>query len=270
MIDTTVKPTLRFYFAQLWEYRELLLNFVNRDIKAQTKQSFFGYLWVFVPTLFQMGLFSLLFQGILKVRMTENIPYPVFLYCTLLPWQMFAAMVNEGTKSIVGHIGLIRQVYFPKEIVVLSVMSAVAFRTLIASTVLIALMILFNIGVSFNILWLPVLVLIQFVFTFGLILPLSGLNAFARDVGKSIDIGLSVWMYITPVVYPLEKVPEAYQGLYLLNPMAVIIQSYRQVVLEGASPDITRLMMVGLFAAALFFGGYMLFKKTEPAVADLA
>lgn len=236
-VDTTIRPTFEFHLRQLWEYRELLQNLVKRDINAQTKQSLLGYLWIFMPPLFQMGIFSLLFQGILGVRMTENVPYAVFLYCTALPWQMFANTVTQGTASVVGHGPLVKQVYFPKEVVVLSAMSAEAFKTLIASVILVGLMAYYGIGVGVNLLWLPLLVSIQLLFTLGFILPLALFNAFARDISKGMNIVLTLWMYVTPVVYPLEKVPQDYRSLYLLNPMAALIQGYRQVILENTTPD---------------------------------
>jgi len=189
-VDTTIQPTLVFHLQRLWEYRELLQNFVKRDIKAQVKQSLLGYLWIFLPPLFQMGIFSLLFQGILKVQMTESIPYPVFLSCTLLPWQMFANMVTQGAASVVGHGALVKQVYFPKEVVVLSAMTAEAFKTLIASVILIGLMAYYNIGVGANLLWLPLLVSIQLLFSLALCLPMALFNAFARDISKGVNIVL--------------------------------------------------------------------------------
>lgn len=268
-VDTTVQPTFAFHLRQLWAYRELLQNFVRRDIKAQTKQSLLGYLWVFLPPLFQMGIFSLLFQGILGVQMTESVPYSVYLYCTALPWQMFANMVSQGTMSVVGHGALVKQVYFPKEVVVLSAMSAEVFKTLISSIILVVLMAYYGIGVGVNVLWLPLLLIIQLLFSLGLALPLALFNAFARDISKGIGIGLSLWMYITPVVYPLEKVPQAYRDLYLLNPMAILIQSYRQVILENTAPEALSLAIVGLVSLAVFIVGYHLFKKAEGLLADI-
>lgn len=269
MIDTTIRRTFRFHMTQLWEYRDLLENLVRRDIKAQTKQSLLGYVWIFIPPLFQTGLFSLLFQAILKVQMTESIPYPLYLYMTTLPWQMFAGMLAQGTISVVGHGGLLKQVYFPKEVVIISTMAAEAFKTLIASTALIALMIYFGVGIGVHVLWVPLLVAIQLLFTLGLIMPLSALNAVVRDVSKAIGIGLMVWMYLTPVVYPLEKVPAEYRSLYLLNPMAILIQGYRDAILENRMPDPAGLLVVAAVSVTIFAAGYALFKRAEGSFADI-
>jgi ABC-2 type transport system permease protein len=268
-VDTTTQQTFMFHLRQLGVYRELLQNLIKRDIKAQTKQSLLGYLWIFLPPLFQMGIFTLLFQGILGIQMTERVPYAVFLYCTALPWQMFANMVTQGTMCVVGHGTLVKQVYFPKEVVILSSMITEGFKTLIASIILIGLMIFYKISVGINLLWLPLLIGIQFFFSLGLTLPLSLFNAFARDISKGIGIFLSLWMYITPVVYPLEKVPEAYRGLYLLNPMAVLIQGYRQVILENSSPEILRVVFLVFTSVLIFIIGYSVFKKAEAFLADI-
>jgi len=216
-----------------------------------------------------MGIFTLLFQVILEIPMTESVPYPVFLYCTALPWQMFAGMVNQGTGAIVAHGGLVKQVYFPKEVVVLSAMAAEAFKTFIASSILVVLIGYYSIPVGVNLLWLPLLLCVQVLFSLGLVLPLTVLNAFARDISKGLGMVLSLWMYITPVIYPLEKVPEVYRGLYLLNPMAVIIQSYREVILENKSPEIFGLLLVACISVAVFLGGIYVFKKFEGLVADV-
>lgn len=268
-VDTTKQQTFMFHLQQLWVYRELLQNLVKRDIKAQTKQSLLGYLWIFLPPLFQMGVFSLLFQVILKVQMTESMPYAVFLYCTALPWQMFANMLNQGTMSVVSHGALVKQVYFPKEVVMLSAMTAEGFKTLIASVILIGLMAYYGIGVGLNILWLPILVGIQLLFTLGLILPLALFNAFARDISRGMNIFLTLWMYVTPVVYPIEKVPQAYQRVYLLNPMAGLIQGYRQVILENTAPEVFSLLFLFFISVLGFIVGYGLFKKAEALLADI-
>lgn len=269
MLDTSVRPSLWVYLRQLWVYRELLENLIKRDIKAETKQSLLGYLWIFAPPLFQTGLFSLVFQAILKLRMTETVPYPLYLYCTTLPWQMFAGMVSAGTNSVVGHGGLIKQVYFPKEVVALSGMTAVAFRTLIATLPLSLLMFFYGVGIGLNALWVPLLVAIQALLALGIALPLATLNAVARDVSRAVGMALSLWMYLTPVVYPLEKVPAAYRDLYMLNPMAVIIHAYRQAVLENAPPAAPALGAVALLATVVFLTGYAFFKRTEGSLADV-
>ena len=268
-VDTTIKPTFDFHLRQLWVYRELLQNLIRRDIKAQTKQSMLGYLWIFLPALFHMGIFALLFQGILRVKMTENVPYALYLYCTVLPWQMFSGMVTRGTMSVVGHGGLVKQVYFPKEVVVLSSMCTEAFKTLLASVLLVGLMVYYGFGVGINILWLPILLIVQLLFSLGIILPLALFNAFARDISKGIGICLSLWMYISPVVYPLEKIPQFYRGVYQLNPMATLIHGYRKVILENTAPEAPYMIVAVLVSLAMLIIGYGLFKRAEALFADV-
>lgn len=269
MLDTTVKPSLGSYLAHLWRYYGLLYYLIVRDVKGQTKQSLLGFLWILLPPIFQMGIFSLLFRVILDLPMTEKVPYPVFLYCTALPWQMFVGMMAQGTAAVVSHGGLIKQVYFPKEVIVLSAMLAEVLKTLISSVILVALMVYYHIGVGINILYLPVLFVIQLCFSLGLVLPLTALNAFARDISKGLGIALSIWMYVTPVVYPLEKVPAVYRDLYLLNPMAVIIQGYREVILENSPPQLLGMLWVTAVSLAMFLAGVYIFKKFEGLLADV-
>lgn len=270
MIDTTVRRGIRAYAGEFWQFRELLLNLIHRDMKAQTKQSFLGYAWILIPILFQTGLFTILFRVILDIDMGTGVPYPVFLYCTLLPWQMFAGMLTQGAGSLAAHAGLIRQVYFPKEMIVISSMTAEMGKALLASVALVALLIYYRIGVGWNLAWVPVLVTIQLMFTFGLVLLLSVANAVARDVSKGIGVIVSLWMYASPVVYPLEKVPVAYREVYLLNPMAILIQGYKRAILENAPPDAVPLAVVAAASAVLCGLAYHLFKKAEGLVADIA
>ncbi len=238
-------------------------------MKAQAKQSLLGYLWVVLPPLFQTGIFSLLFEGLLRIEMTDRVPYSLYLYCMALPWQMFANMVSQGTISLVGHAGLVKQVYFPKEVVILAAMSAEGVKTLVASAVLVGFMVYFGIGAGIHLLWLPLVVAIQLLFSLGLVLPFALFNAFARDISKVIHIAISFWMYLTPVVYPLEKVPAEYRSVYLLNPMATLLHSYRQVVLENRMPDVSSLLVAALISAGMFGAGYWVFKRCEALIADI-
>lgn len=270
MIDTTAPRGIRTYAVEFWRFRELLWNLVNRDLKAQTKQSFLGYAWIIIPILFQTGLFTILFRVILDIDMGTGVPYPVFLFCTLLPWQMFSGMLTQGAGSLVGHAGLIRQVYFPKEMIVLSSMTAEMGKGLFASFALVALLVYYRIGVGWNLAWIPLLLTIQLTFTFGLVLLLSVANAVARDVSKGIGVIVSLWMYASPVVYPVEKVPHAYREIYLLNPMAVLIQGYKRAILENAPPDTVPLAAVAATSAVLCGLAYHFFKKAEGLVADIA
>jgi ABC-2 type transport system permease protein len=268
-VDSTRESTLFSHIKQLWYFRELIQNLIMRDIKAQTKQSLLGYAWIFLPPLFQMGIFTLLFRGILGVQMTEKVPYAVFLYCTILPWNMFANMVSQGTLAIVSHGTLIKQVYFPKESVIISTIAAEAFKTLIASIALVALLMIYNVHVGVNLLWLPLLIFLQIFFTLGITLPLAMFNAFARDISKGITIIMSIWMYLTPVVYPIDKVPLEYLDIYKLNPMARLIQGYRQVILDNVPPEMNDIAILFAVSFITFLCGYKIFKKAEAMLADI-
>lgn len=243
---------------------------VGREVKARYKQSVLGYLWVIVNPLAQMLVMSFAFSLVLRIptNAASNIPYSIFLFVALLPWTLFANSLSSATSSLVNSSSLITKIYFPRTILVLSTILAKIIDFLFATTVLIAYMLFYHIPVNQNILWIIPLFLIQQLFTFGLSLFLAAANLLYRDIQYLLNLVLTLWLYVTPVIYPVDVVPENLRIVFQLNPMAIIINAYRQTILGGGLPNFTSLFISLCLSLAVFLFGLSYFKSREKIFAD--
>lgn len=252
----------------VYQYRELLLNLVIRDVKTRSKQSFLGYLWVVINPFFSMVAYTLMVSVFLGVKLTET-PYPVFIFCSLLPWNYFASTLVASTNSLVAHTQLVTHVAFPREILPLSALIGPLFDLGISYILLILLMILYSVPLYITILFVPCFLLIQMILTLGLAFILSSLNVYYRDVSYFVGILLRGWMFLSPVVYPLERVPEQYRFLYMLNPMAPLIEGYRQLIFHNQLPYTLSMIYATGVAILVLISGYLFFKRLEPTFSDV-
>lgn len=244
--------------------RELLWNMTVRGVKSQYQQSILGYAWAVLNPLLQMAVLTFVFSTLLNL-FSLGYPYPLFLYVGLLPWTFFSHAVASATDSVAGSASLITKVYFPREILPIAAVLGKVVDLAFGALVLVSLFVLYRHSLSLMVLWVPVIFAIQLIFTVGVSLPLAALNLFYRDIRYLVGVALMLWMYLTPVVYP---VPERYRFVFDLNPMSVLINAYRQVVLVGKPPDVAHLGLALLVSGLTFLVGYTIFKKLEPAFAD--
>lgn len=249
-------------------YRELLNELTMREIKQRYKQSVLGYAWVILNPFFQMLVMAFVFSIIMRIP-NLGVPYPIFLYAGLLPWTLFSNSLISTTNSLVGNAGLITKIYFPREIFVISAIMAKIVDFLLASTIFIAFMIYFQVSATWNLLWVIPIFAIQQLFTYGLSLFLAAANLFYRDIQYLLGLIILIWMYLTPVIYSTELFPEKYRWIFQLNPMAVIINAYRQVILAGGIPNLRSLAIALVLSVILLIGGYKFFKKLEGVFADI-
>lgn len=256
-------------FAVLWQRRELLWSMTGRNIRSQYKQSILGYAWIFVNPLMQILVLTFVFSTILRIG--EGIipyPFPLFLFVALLPWMFFSNAVASATDSIVGSASLVTKVYFPREILVVATVLSKVVDLLLGVVILLGLMIVYSEYPSWTLVWVPAIFAMQLLFTVGIALPLAALNLFFHDVRYLVGVVLLIWFYMTPVLYPVEIVPERYKIFFDLNPLALVVNAYRRVLLDGTSLGIER-FLVGMGAALLtFLVGYYLFKRMEAGFAD--
>ena len=265
--------------VELYTYRELMRNLVVRDLKVRYKNSVLGFLWSLVNPLLMMLVFTVVFQVMLP-----NYPihaYPIFILCALLPWNWFAASLNQAIPSIVNSAHLIKKVYFPREVLPLSVVLANGVNFLLALLVLFALIPFFGIPLTRWALFLPAIIVIQLVFTAGLALILATVNVFYRDTGVIMEVVLLAWFFLTPIFYPITIVPEHVTILgmlvpmqrlvYILNPMASLISAYRVVLwgspLDGGPPGppaFDFLARTAVTAVLVLLIGYLVFARYSP------
>lgn len=253
---------------ELYQYRELLWRWILREIGVRYKQSLLGAAWALLQPLAMMIMFTLVFSFLARVP-TDGMPYPLFSYTALLPWTFFQTSVSFGVPSLVNNLNLVTKIYFPREILPLGAVGASFFDFLVASTIFLFMFLFYRVPLSWTVAWLPLLLALQVLLTFGVTLLGSAIIVLYRDVRFIVPLGLQLWLYATPVIYPVSLVPERLRPYYMLNPMAGIIDSYRRVILYGQPPVWGHLGLSAAVALALFVIGYVVFKRLEVSFADI-
>ncbi len=253
--------------ARLVEYRDLLYTLSLHRIKVRYKQTALGISWAILQPLAIMLLFTLLFSLIVRMP-SEGMPYAVFAYAGLLPWTFFSTALSNGAGGLVSNSQLITRVYFPREILPLTYVIAALFDLVIASSVLAALLVYYKVPLTPKALYALPIIAVLALFASALSLGLSALQVRLRDVGVAMPLLLQVWLLATPVAYPLSAVPERLRGLYMLNPLAALVESFRGAILHGATPDLRAVGAAGLISLALLVAAYLYFKRVEANMAD--
>lgn len=253
---------------EVWEHRELLYFLTWRDIKVRYKQTMIGAAWAIIQPFFMMVVFSLFFGHLAKIP-SDGIPYPVFVYCALLPWQLFAHALGESSNSLVANERLITKVYFPRLVIPIAAVCGGLVDFAISFVVLLGLMAYYGVVPGVAIVTLPLFVLLAVLTALAIGLWLSALNVQYRDVRYTLGFLTQVWLFATPVAYPSSLVPAPWRSVYGLNPMAGVVEGFRWALLGRAeSPGI----LLGVSAAVVLLvlvGGLHYFTRMEEAFADL-
>jgi lipopolysaccharide transport system permease protein len=253
---------------EIWGYRELLYFLTKRDIKVRYKQTILGGLWAVIQPAFTMIVFTLFFGRLAKVP-SDGLPYPIFVYAGLLPWTYFANAVTASGNSLVGNANLVTKVYFPRLMVPVSAALAGLLDFFIALFVLAALMIYYQFLPGIGILLFPVLIGLTFLCAVGVGLWLSALNVQYRDIRYAIPFLIQIWIFLSPVIYPVSMVEEKYQWLLALNPMGGVIHAYRASLLGHQPIEWPLLGLSAFIIVALFLGGLYYFRRMERVFADV-
>jgi ABC-type polysaccharide/polyol phosphate export permease len=201
---------------------------------------------------------------------TGGIPYPVFSYVAVIPWTFLSASLSDMASSLVNNMSLVNKIYFPREVLVLAAMLARFMDFLISVVLLAVLMFIYQVPLTMTaIIWLPIILFIEFILIVGLGLALAAANVFFRDVTSLLALGLQLWFYASPIIYPITAVPVNLRTLYFLNPMAGIIEAFRAVLLAGQPPNFVSLGMAAVISVIALIGGYEFFKRVEFRFADI-
>jgi lipopolysaccharide transport system permease protein len=256
------------HLSVLYNYRDLLFLWTGREIRVRYKQSLLGVGWAILQPIVLTIVFTLVFSRIMQVD-TGGVPYPIFAYAALVPWTLFATSLSFGIPSLVNNLNLVSKIYFPREILPFANIGAALLDFAMAGLVFVGMMVIYQIPITIYVLWVIPLLGIQIVLMAGVTLLGSAAIVFFRDVRFVIPLLIQVWMYASPVIYPADLIPAAYQPLYFLNPMAGIIAGYRLVLIGGQPPNIPALLVATVVSLALLIMGYFVFKRSEPLFADL-
>lgn len=250
-------------------YWSLLKKLTLREIKARYKQSFLGLFWVVLNPFFQMLIMSFVFSNILGRLADITVPYPVFLYAGLLPWTFFNLSLGSSMDVFNQNSSLIKKIYFPRQILVLSTMLAKAFDFVLASLIFFGLMVYYGVPFSWYILLFIPIYILHFIFTYSLALLLASLNLFYRDIQYLFNLVLTLWFYLTPILYSVEFFPERYRWIFKFNPMSVFINAYRQVLLGGDYPNWVSLGTGAVITLVLLILANFVFQKLQKSFADV-
>ncbi len=271
-IQTTIiepkKGWIPIDLKEIWNYRELLYFLTKRDIKVRYKQTVLGGLWAIIQPVFTMIVFTLFFGRLAKMP-SDGIPYPIFVYAGLLPWTYFANALSTSGNSLVGSANLITKVYFPRLIIPASASMAGLLDFFIAMLVMGAMMIYYQFVPSIGILLFPFLVGLTFLCAVGVGLWLSALNVQYRDIRYVIPFLIQLWMFVSPVIYPISMVPQKYQWLLALNPMGGVIEAYRASLLGHMPINWFLLGLSTVVIIILFLSGLYYFRRMEKTFADV-
>jgi lipopolysaccharide transport system permease protein len=255
--------------AEFWQRRSLLWHMTVRHLRGQYKQSVLGYAWAFVNPLSQMIILSFVFSQVLRIHVDPAYgPYALFLFVGLVPWIFFSTTLASATDSVVGAASLVTKAYFPREVLPTAAMFTKLVDLMFGILILIGMMVYYAHPPESTAVWLPVLFAIHIIFTLGLSFPLAALNLYFHDVRFLVGVTLTMWFYMTPVIYQVDMVPHRYKILFDYNPNAVFIDAYRRVLLLGEAPDLVPLFRGVMIALLTFLVGYYLFKKMESGFAD--
>lgn len=252
----------------VWAYRELLYFLIWRDVKVRYKQTVLGVTWAVIQPVFTMVVFSIFFGWLVKVP-SEGLPYPLFAFCALLPWQLFASSLTASSNSLVANQHLITKISFPRLLIPLSAAAGSFLDFAIAFLVLLGMMVIFKVAPTVALFTLPLFVVLTIAVALGLGTWFSALNVKYRDIRHVLPFLTQVWMFATPVVYPSSLVPESWRTLYALNPMVGVVEGFRWALLGTSNVSGLMLFVSAGTTFVLLLSGVYFFRRAEPTFADV-
>jgi len=250
---------------EIWMYRDMLRSLVSKELRARYKGSILGFFWTFFNPLLMLIIYSLVFSFIMRSAVEK---YPMFLFVALLPWNYFASSLVQGAGSLVHNASLIKKVYFPREVLPLSVVLANLVNYLLSLFILVPALLLFRICLTIALLAFPFVLLTETLLIVALVLIVSVADVYFRDLEHITGVFVTAWFFLTPVIYSVDVMPPKIRWVFFLNPMAHIIESYRKIFYYGVWPDWASLGYVFLGCLGFCLLSFVLFERMQRAVAE--
>lgn len=250
---------------ELFKYNEMLKNMVRKDLRTRYKGSFLGFLWTFINPLLQLVVYSVIFSTIIRMNIEK---YPMFLFVTLLPWIFFSTSIQVSSSSIVNSKDLVKKVYFPREIIPLSVVTSGLMNLLFGFVIVFPALMIYRIRLTSALIYLPLVIIVEYVVTLAFSLTFSALDVYFRDLEHILGIIIMAWFYLTPIIFPVEMVPQKYLKFFFLNPMTPIIAAFRDILYYGKTPDVQMLLISLLSGILLLVFGYKVFRALQKNFAE--
>ncbi|UQZ83960.1 Polysialic acid transport protein KpsM [Paenibacillus konkukensis] len=251
--------------SELYSYRQMLKSLVLTDLRTRYKGSVMGFLWTFLNPLLLLAIYSVVFSFIMRQNI-EN--YPMFLFCAILPWTFFSSCIQSCSGIILRNSNLVKKIYFPREILPLSVIIAGVINYFFGLVILIPSLLLTGIHINISLVAFPLILFVQTLLVLGISLIVSAMNVYFRDLEHIIAIVLQAAFYITPIIFPISMVPKEFQFYFLLNPMTEIIQAYRNIFYYGVMPDFSHLFLYLLYSLIVLVIGWAIFNKLQKSFAE--
>jgi ABC-type polysaccharide/polyol phosphate export permease len=256
--------------AEVWRARELVRTLTERDLRARYKQAILGFAWAVIPPLGMLVVFDVLFNHVSKVS-TQGTPYQLYAYLGLIPWSFFSAAVGTGGMSLLSSMSLLNKMYCPREVFPLAAIGVCAFDATVSAAILIPLFPINDFSPKATSFWILPLLAIQFAFTIGVTLFVAAGVVYLRDLRYALTVMLQLGLFVTPVAYSFETVPAGLRPLYsVINPLGPVIDGYRRSILLGKAPELGEFALGASAALVYLVVGYLLFKRLETGVADVA
>jgi lipopolysaccharide transport system permease protein len=254
--------------GELWRYRELIYFFIWRDIKVRYKQTILGGAWAIIQPFFTMLIFSIFFGRLAKIP-SDSVPYPIFTYTALVPWQFFANGITQSSTSLVSGSNLVTKVYFPRLALPVSKVLSGVVDFMLAFVMLIGMMLYYHIAPTAHVLWLPFFFLLALTTSLGVSAWFSAMHVQFRDVQYAVPFLVQVWMFATPVAYPSSLLPEPWRTVYGINPMVGVVEGFRWALLGTKTAPGPMVFVSSLVSIALLVGGVFYFRRLEKTFADV-
>lgn len=253
-------------FKELYQYRAMIASLVKKDLKGRYKGSALGFLWTFINPLLQLGVYTVVFSMILRNPM-EN--YYMHLFVALVPWIFFSSALGTGSKAVLGQANMVKKIYFPREVMPISYATSSFINMLLSFIIIFIVLIFSSVQVKpMLLLWLPYIMVFQYFLVVGMTMITSSLTVYLRDLEHIMSVLTQAWMYATPVVYPIDYIPERVRNIYLLNPMSPITLAYRDVLFFGKAPETKIIALIAAESLTVLLAGFIIFHKLKKHFAE--
>ncbi|MBO5479010.1 MAG: ABC transporter permease [Clostridia bacterium] len=252
-------------FKDLYQYRELLKSNTKKEVRGKYKHSFLGVLWSFLNPLLQIMVYAIVFPLILRNKQEH---YVVFLCCGLIPWNFFSIAINRAAGTMLENGNIIKKVYFPREILPISIVTSEAINFIISTIIIIAFVLFDGIALTPYILYYPLILLVQYLLILAISFIISAITVYIRDIQHLISVVLQLVFYATPIVYAANTIPENFAWILKYNPMTYIINGYRDIFLNQTAPDVKMLILLLAIMVVACVVGYMIFHKLQKGFAE--
>ena len=252
-------------FSELYKYREFLKTSIKKEFRGKYKKSFLGVLWSFLNPLFQLLIYALVFPFILRNNVDN---YTIFLIVALMPWNFFNMTILQSAASIVANGGIIKKVYFPREILPISTATSNLLNFMITGIIVFAALLISGIGIGTSVLVLPIIIVIQYVLQLGLAFIFSSITVYVRDVEYLLNVFMMLMFYLCPIVYSADMIPDKFLPIFKLNPMFHIIVYYRTILYDKQIPNMSHVFILFIACTLILILGYLIFQKCKKRFAE--